>query len=644
VRDSKTHAHSEARGDDEVIGRAFVWSLLLLVVLAGGVTATVFWLRRAPPPPPDQRTELQQAAAERAAARKRVLASLAIPHVRFTDMTQASGVNFVHTNGAERDLLFPEFMGSACVMLDYDRDGDLDLFFTNGTHWPWSQKAAQRTTPALFRNEGKWRFTNVTKEAGLDVSYYMMGAAAGDYDNDGDPDLFVCSVGANQNEINHLYRNDAGKFVDVTERAGVGGDPKDFTTSCGWFDYDQDGKLDLLVCNYIEWSPELNKLRTFRTEAGVRGNLNPVAFEGTLFYLYRNEGNGLFSDVSESSGIHVRNPKTKRPLGKGLGIVFTDLNGDHFVDALVANDTARNFAYINQRNGTFRELAEKIGVGYGPNGAARSGMGIDIADFRGDGTAGIAVGNFALEMAALFTTKKKINGPISEDKLSFTDDAIACGLGEETADKLTFGMVFFDYDFDGRPDLLLANGHVDTQIDKVEGGQTYAQSAQLFWNCHGLTPPEYSVDFVPTTPEHCGEDLYRPQVGRAAAVGDLDGDGDLDIVFTSNGGPARLLRNDQQLGNHYLRVKLIGTTASRDAVGTLVEVTAGGRTQRQHHSPVRSYFAQCDSVMTFGLGKATKAERVRVVWPGGQEQVLEGVDADQVLTIQQAAVAPAAKQ
>jgi hypothetical protein len=621
----------EVRGDDEVIRRALLWSLAAAGGVAVVVTMAVLWFRRGDPPPPEHRTELQQSAKQKAAAKQKALDSLPIPHVPFKDMTRAAGIDFVHTNGAEGERLFPEFMGCACVMFDYDGDGDLDLFFTNATHWPWSKKAAERTTSALYRNDGNWKFTNVTQEAGLDLSYYMMGAAAGDYDNDGDPDLFICAVGPS-----HLYRNDGGRFVDVTDVAGVGGDPKDFSTACGWFDYNHDGKLDLLVANYIIWSRELNTQHIFRHDAGVRGNLNPQAFQGTLFRLHRNEGNGLFSDVSEAAGIHVRNPKTGQPLGKGMGIVFTDLNGDHWVDMLVANDTSRNFAYLNQRNGTFREMAEKIGVGFGLSGMARSGMGIDIADFRRDGTAGVAIGNFSLEMAALFTSQQKINRQISEDSLGFTDEAIPCGIGEPTADKLTFGVVFFDYDLDGRPDLLLANGHVDTLIDQVEGGQSYAQPPQLFWNCHGLTPPEFAVDFVPTRPEHCGEDLFRPQVGRAAAVGDLDGDGDLDIVFTANGGPARLLRNDQQLGHHWLRLKLIGKRASRDAVGTLVEVTAGGRTQRQHHSPTRSYFSQCDPVLTFGLGQETKLERVRIVWPGGQEQVLGAAGVDRTLTVEQA--------
>jgi len=612
--------------DDEIIGRAFRWSLVAVVGIALVVTIILTQLG-GKPPEPERRRELPSVV-ESAAAKRKALDHLPIPKVPLVDVTASSGVDFVHTTGAEGDELFPEFMGAACVMFDYDKDGDLDLFFTNGLNWPWSKKKDIRTSPALYRNDGKWRFTNVTKEAGLEDQYYGMGACAGDYDNDGDPDLFVCVVGSNR-----LYRNDGGRFVEVAQQAGVAGDPNEFSTACGWFDYDHDGDLDLLVGNYIVWSREINMSSVFRTQSGVRGNLNPVKFEGTLFYLYRNDGGGFFSDVSETSGIHVRNPNTGKPLGKALGIVFTDLDGDHWVDALVANDTARNFAYLNQRNGKFREMGEKVGIAFGTSGTARSGMGIDIADFRNDGTFGVAIGNFAGESTAFFVTKKNSRQQISQNELSYTDEAGPCGIAEETFIHLTFGVVFWDYDLDGRMDLLLANGHVDATIDAVEGGQTYAQEPMLFWNCHGLEA--VNVDFVTTKPEHMGPDLFRPLVGRGLAIGDLDGDHDVDVVLTSNGGPVRLLRNDQQLGHHWLRLQLVGKKTSRDAVGTLVEVTADGRTMRQHLSPTRSYFAQCEPVLTFGLGKCTKVDRIRVVWPGGQEQLVETDGVDRVLTIEQ---------
>jgi hypothetical protein len=611
------------QGDDEVIGRAFRWSLAAMALLACVVAGIVVWLRGGAASGPDRRTPIKSAAEQVAHVAAR------IPRVPLTDMTKAAGIDFMHVSGAEGELLFPEFMGAAVVLFDYDGDSDLDIFFSNGQYWPWAtQKPANAKEPthALYRNDGNWKFTDVSEQAGLKLSYYAMGAAAADYDNDGDQDLFVAAVGPN-----HLYRNDGGRFVDVTSRANVGGQPDEFSSGCGWFDYDRDGDLDLLVLNYIIWSRQINADRIFRLDAGgSRGAIRPGQFEGTYFYLYRNEGDGLFSDVSASSGIRVDSPNTKKPFAKGLGLCFTDLNADGWLDIVVANDTVRNFAYLNQRDGTFAEIGERLGIAYGPRGRARSGMGIDIADFRNDGTLGIAIGNFSSEMCALFVSSHSmLPESLRNVKLRFSDEAIAAGIGEESALRLTFGVFFFDVDLDGWQDLLLCNGHVDPLVDTVEGNQTYEQPPLLFWNCVAQGP----CDFVSMKREHLGDDFFNPLVGRGAAFGDLDGDGDLDIVLTSTGGPVRLFRNDQALGHHFLRLKLVGKKSPRDAVGALIEVKCGGRVFRQRVSPVRSYYSQCESTVTFGLGQATQVEEVRIVWPSGNVQKLNAPKIDTLLVI-----------
>jgi hypothetical protein len=611
--------------NDEIIGRAFRWSLAVIGVLACGVAGLVLWLRSGGVAEADRRISTTS-------ADRRAQAMAQIPHVPFTDMTKAAGVDFVHVNGRDVEMLFPEFMGAGVVLFDYNGDGRLDILFTNGQYWPWAIRNKlppgknQPNALALYRNDGNWHFTEVTQEAGLIGSYYAMGAAAADLDNDGDQDLFVAAVGPN-----HLYRNDGGRFVEITEQAGVAGAPDAFSTGCGWFDYDRDGDLDLVVLNYIVWSREINNQTLMRMDNGQRYNIRPQVFEGASSYMYRNEGGGFFSDVSGTCGIRVMGRNTGKPLGKSLGFRVTDFDGDRWLDFVVANDTDRNFAFVNQRNGTFREVAEHLGIAYGPSGRARSGMGIDINDFRNNGTLGIPIGNFSGEMCALFASTYKPDSKPRPDQIRFSDQAIACGIGAESKSSLTFGLFNFDVDFDGRLDLFLCNGHVDPSIEEAEPGQSYAQPPLLFWNCGQQGPCEY----LPMKAEHVGKDLLEPIVGRGAAYGDLDGDGDLDIVLTSTGGPVRLLRNDQKLGNHYLRFKLVGKRSDRDAVGALIEVKAGGRTMQQRVSPVRSYFSQCESEVTFGLGRDTQVDSVRIVWPRGNEQLVHSVKADCLTIVQE---------
>jgi enediyne biosynthesis protein E4 len=425
-----------------------------------------------------------------------------------------------------------------------------------------------------------------------------------------------------------LLRNDDGVFHDVTAAAGVAGERDDWTTSAGWFDYDLDGDLDLFVCNYVRWSRQMNLDRALRPHplGGVRGSLAPHNFDATFCKLYRNDGQGLFSDVSHTAGIESRRDDPAAPLGKALGVCFADLNGDEWPDIVVANDSVRNFAFLNRQDGTFAEEGQTLGLAYGPDGKARSGMGIDIADFRNDGGLGVAIGNFSGEMTALFVASKREAG-------QFRDDAIAAGIGPETRPYLTFGLFFFDYDLDGRQDLLQANGHVESEITSSAAGQTYAQRAQLFWNCGG----QAERDFVEVTAEQAGPDLFQPLVGRGAAYGDLDGDGDLDVVLTGIGSQARVLRNDRQPGHHWVRLKLVGQKSNRDAIGVRVELKAGGVWQRQTVNPAKSYLSQCELALTFGLGKTATVDEARVVWPGGRTQAIDGLRVDSLTVIDEPA-------
>jgi hypothetical protein len=538
-----------------------------------------------------------------------------VPHVPFVDVAAEAGIRFVHQTGKQEDVLFPETMGGGVAVLDYNTDGRPDLLFINETYWPGTPEAASAAEfplPALYRNDGGWRFTDVTHEAGLAFSFYGMGAAVGDYDNDGDPDLFLTAVGPCR-----LLENDEGVFRDVTAIAGVAGDPNAWSTSAGWFDYDLDGDLDLLVCNYVRWSRQMNFDRAFRPQEGMRGSLSPRSFDGDVLKLYRNEGGGLFSDVSRTSGIEFLAGDDEPVAAKALGVVFTDLNGDEWPDVVVANDSVRNFAYLNQRDGTFVERGQQLNVAYGPDGKARGGMGIDAADFRNDGTLGIAIGNFSKEMTALFTTSRSSRG-------IFSDEAVAVGIGAETLPLLTFGVFFFDYDLDGRLDLLHANGHVEPDIAASDAKQTFEQQAQLFWN-RGAGA---DTDFVAVAAKDSGADLFRPLVGRGAAYGDFDGDGDLDVVLAGINSLPRLLKNEQQLGHHWLRLTLVGSAANRDAIGARVEIHIDGKWLRQTVSPTKSYLSQCEKTLTFGLGAAEGIASAQIVWPGGQVQPLQDLSLD----------------
>ncbi len=540
------------------------------------------------------------------------------PAVRFTDVTAAAGIDFEHYTGGYGDKLLPETMGGGVAFLDYDGDGDEDLLLVNSSNWPHHPSDRPDPTMALYRNDGAWSFQDVTREAGLDLSFYGMGAAVADYDADGDLDVFFTAVGENR-----LARNDGGKFSDATGEAGVAGAAGEWSTGAGFFDADSDGDLDLLVCNYVRWSKEIDFELDFRLSGIGRAFGPPQSYRGTHPYLYRNDGDGTFTDVTEASGLRVEDSETGEPVAKSLALGLADVDGDGRIDVLVANDTVRNFFFhnIGGASGTvaFEEVGEDWGLAYDRNGNATGAMGIDSGFYRNDHNLGFMIGNFAGEMSSVYTAQ--------DDPAFFVDEAIGEGIGDPSRSMLSFGLLLFDYDLDGRLDMLQANGHVEGKIAEVDPAQSYLQAAQLFWNAG-------EQGFVLVDAGASG-DLAREIAGRGAAYADLDADGDLDVVLTQVGGPPLLLRNDQDLGHHRLRVRLVGRAPNRDAIGAWVKLSAGGVVQRRQVMPTRSYLSQVEPTVTFGLGAATRVDSLKVVWPDASEQVVEDVIVDRLRVVEQ---------
>ncbi|MFY9976174.1 MAG: CRTAC1 family protein [Chromatiaceae bacterium] len=590
------------------IRRAFVVSVIVIAVAAVAGLA-LYWLRH----PPSADTPVETARVEAPSAPQAPPDQP--PAVVFADITESAGIDFVHVNGAYGERLMPETIGSGAAFLDYDRDGDQDLLLISSTYWEGRQGDRPTPTQALYANDGQGRFSDVTEAAGLALTFYSMGVAVGDYDGDGWDDLYLTSLNAN-----HLLRNLGGRFEDVTAGAGVAGDPDTWSTSAAFLDYDRDGDLDLFVVNYVRWSRTIDLAIDFRLTGLGRAYGAPVNFIGTQNRLYRNEGDGRFTDVSAAAGIEVTDPVSGRPAGKGLGVVPLDYDGDGWTDLAVANDTVRNFLYRNRGDGTFEEVGVFEGIAYDRNGKSSSSMGIDAAHYRNDPEVGIAVGKFANEMSSLFVT--------SEARTPFVDEGVIEGLGPASRIPLTFGVVFLDYDLDGRSDLLLANGHLEHEINKVQQSQTYAQPPQLFWNCGDACPGR----FVPVTE---GGDLTNPLVGRGIATADIDGDGDLDLLITQNGRRPALLRNDQQTGHHWLRIALEGQAPNPSAIGARVSLRSGDLTQVRELFPARGYLSSLELPLTFGLGPRDRVDSLVVHWPDGQEQTLAPDGIDRLLTLKQ---------
>ena len=607
-------AHDEEDRDDAVIGQALVWSGIVLTgVTTLGLVAAAVWMLRP--------VKVDHQAAEAVAPAVRAPIAAEVPLLPFKDITEAAGIHWRHENGAAGQKLLPETMGGGVAFVDFDSDGDADILLVNSSRWAWDQRPAPTTVPTmgLFRNDGKGNFTDATEESGLAVSFYGQGVAVGDYDGDGDEDLFFTAVGEN-----HLFRNDGGKFTEVTAELGLAGDPAQWSTGCGWFDFDRDGDLDLCVINYVRWTRDFDVAQEFQLTGGGRAYGRPQNFPGTFPYLYRNDG-GKFTEIGAAAGLHVKNPNTGVPAAKSLGLTFADFDQDGWLDVVVANDTVQNFLFHNRRDGTFEEMATLCGIAFDNDGNARGAMGVDTARFRNSEDIAIAIGNFANEMSALYVA----SGPT----LQFTDEAISTGLGPQTRLELTFGMLFCDLDLDGRLDIVSANGHLEEDINKVQPSQFYEQPPHFFWNCG----PQETTEFVPLPKDKTTEDTYRRMVGRGAAWADIDGDGDLDLLFGSSGGRPRLLRNDQQLGNHWLRLKLRADGGNHDAIGAQLELQLADRVQYAQVMPTRSYLSQVESAVTFGLGRPAKIEELRVTWPDGRKSVHRDLEHNRVHEIVQPA-------
>jgi hypothetical protein len=529
----------------------------------------------------------------------------AFSQIQFRDITAQAGLRFTHNNAAFGKKYLPETMGPGCAFLDYDGDGYPDILLVNGEDWPGHKRVA--STLKLYHNNHDGTFTDVTVKAGLAVALFGLGAAVGDYDNDGHDDIFVSALGQS-----HLFHNTGnGTFTDVTRAAGLWG-PNEFSTSAAWVDYDRDGKLDLVVANYVQWSLEGDLRCTL--DGTHKSYCTPESYKGTSARLWHNLGNGKFEDATQKAGLYDATSKS-------LGVAILDYNGDGLPDIFLANDTQPNKLYLNRGNGTFEEKAVASGVAFSEDGIARAGMGVDAADYDRSGHPSLIISNFANQMLSLYH---------NEGNGLFVDEAPRSEVGRNTLVTLGFACFFFDYDNDGWPDIFIADGHIENEVERVQKRVKYAEPPHMFRNLGGGKFQEVT--------DSLGTAFAAPRVGRGAAYADVDNDGALDLLLTTNGGPAYLFHNTGAT-NHSLRVKLVGTKSNRDGIGAVVRVTAERDKQSPQWQMLRSgssYLSQSELVLTFGLGSRTQADALEIQWPSGQVDKLGNVPGDQTVTVQEA--------
>ncbi|RKY20620.1 MAG: hypothetical protein DRQ55_07130, partial [Planctomycetota bacterium] len=539
---------------------------------------------------------------------------------RFTDITTEAGIRFVPRNGARGQKLLPESMGGGVAVLDHDGDGDPDLLFVGSSDWPWDAEAAgaQPSSLALYANDGRARFDDVTEAAGLHAVLYGMGAAVGDVQGDGRQDVYVTAVGSNR-----LFVNDGGRFHDGTDAAGVAGPADLWSSAASFLDVERDGDLDLLVGSYVRWSRELD-LAGDRRLPGVPGRAYapPMAFGGAHPLLFLNRGDGVFDEGAQAAGLHVLDDKGQ-PLAKALAFLVMDLDADGDDDVFVSSDTTRNLAFINQGAGRFVEQGLELGLAYDRFGNPTGAMGVDGGFFAHDERLGLFVGNFADEASSAYVS-------LGQPPF-FVDETVALGLEQPTRQALSFGLLLLDVDLDGARDLLQVNGHLEPGIDAAAGSQRYAQAPQLLLQQRGPEGVRFRL-----LPDEAMGDLAAPLVGRGATCADLDGDGDQDLILTQVAGPARVLRNDQASGNHWLGVTLRGQPGRPLALGAEVALRVGGVTQRLRVDPTRSYLSQGSLSLRFGLGAHARVESLVVTWPDGTRREVTLPDGvDRVITVRE---------
>jgi hypothetical protein len=530
------------------------------------------------------------------------------PEVQFTDITAGTKIDFTQENSATTNKYLIETMGGGVALLDYDNDGRLDIFFTNGAKiddpmpdGKMPDKSDRKFWNRLYHQNADGTFTDVTEKAGvtgMPQNYYGMGVAVGDYDNDGFEDIYVTGFGGNT-----LYHNNGnGTFTDVTKSAGVAGGG--WSASAGFFDYDNDGKLDLFVTRYIDWTFKTNRYCGER-RPGYRSYCHPDNYDGVTNILYHNNGDGTFTDVSAKAGI-------ANPSGKGLGVSFADYDDDGFTDIFVANDSVQCFLYHNNGNGTFTEMGLLAGVGYNEDGKTFAGMGTDFSDFDNDGHPDIVVTDLSNERYMLFRN----NGDGS-----FRDMTSKSGIGAATLTFSGWSTHFFDYDNDGWKDLFVAQAHVMDTIEKTSANLRYLQPPLLLRNESG--------HFVRVV---AGDVFKTDWAGRGAAFGDIDNDGDIDVVVSNAGQKAYVLRNDGGNRNHWIGIETVGKKSNRDGIGSRVKVvSASGLTQYFTINTAIGYLSASDKRLIVGLGDDSTAKVIEIRWPSGIIQKFENVKAGQIL-------------
>ena len=519
------------------------------------------------------------------------------PEILFSEEAEKRGINFVQQNGATGERLLPETMGSGVAFIDFDNDNDEDLIFVNSTSWVWDSPQST-STQEVYENDGSGKFTNVTVEKGLNDMFYGTGIAVGDVNNDGYDDVVITAVGNNR-----LYMNQSGENF-IHDETNLDCTENGWSTSAGFFDYDNDGDLDLMILNYVKWSKELDLAADYRIDGIGRAYGPPANFPGTHSCLYENVDGQLF-DVTEKSGMIVRNPATNSLEGKSLALTFTDINSDGFEDVIVANDTTRNFVFVNQGNKTFKEQGAEFGLAYDASGKATGAMGLDVANYKNDADVAVTVGNFANEMTSFYVNRASLG--------FFTDESVITGIGPQSRLALTFGLFFFDYDLDGMQDFFQTNGHVENEINKVQSAQHYAQKSQLFWNCGDDCERTYIAV------ENAGDLNSLDLVGRAAAYGDIDNDGDLDIVVTQVAGLAKLFIN-QATEKNWIGIKLLSQSLS--PIGATIEVHTSSNIQKFKYSQTKSYLSQAQKGIIAGLGD-DKLEKIVISYRDGVKSITD---------------------